>query len=199
MGLLCLAVSGFADARNAEGIQASGAAYLAAAPLDNEDEEDDEEEEAVDYRDRVREIQQWMNRRETERKGGAPGLDVAPAEAPALSKPYPQYFQSNSYDENGYRRLDGDVRVRLRDAPRADYVTSGRRHSSWHRHGNKHARYHGHSYRHGYHPSHSGGRSRHYSAHSSHHGVHLTRHTAASPRHAAKAHSRSGKRGPSRR
>jgi hypothetical protein len=161
LGLLSLLpMSCVAETQNASS-QSSDALHMAAAPVDNEDDEEDEEEEAVDYRDRVREIQRWMNRRDTERKGGAPTLNAVPP-----PPQFPKYFRDNGLDVNGYRKLEPDIRVRLRDAPEAapDAAASiddnqpryKNRHHSWRTRGQRH----GHSYiraqsRHGYHYSYS--------------------------------------------
>lgn len=214
LGLLTLAVDGLAYAKETPP-QTSVAMYLAAADTDDEEDED-EEEEAVNYRDRVREVQQWMSRRDTERKGGAPGLDVAPSETPALSTPYPRYFQSRGDDGNGYRRLNRDVRVRLH-TPRSYYGRRHHGHSSWHRGPHSSGRHHGHSQHYRYsgtarhshgqphHSFHSDDRSRHYSAYPSHHANHplSKKHAVALPHHAGKAHASShakaGKKGRSRR
>ncbi len=208
LGLLSLAADTTAQAETrGASAQASGAIYLA---VSDDDEEDDEEEEATNYRDRVREVQGWMKRRDSERKGAAPGLDVAPA--PASPTPYPRYFQNKGYDENGYRRLDSGIRIRLHDAPHHYYHSSyHRRHSSWHRHSYHHGYSHRHGSRHGYHryhasrhghPSYShhahGGKPHYHStrrpshAWKHHAGHHYNRQAAARhayhPRHAAQAH-----------
>jgi len=157
LGLLSLAADTTAQAETrGASAQASGAIYLA---VSDDDEEDDEEEEATNYRDRVREVQGWMKRRDSERKGAAPGLDVAPT--PASPTPYPRYFQNKGYDESGYRRLDSGIRVRLHDAPHHYYHSSyHRRHSSWRRHSYHHSYSYRHGSRHGYH-RHPAGRHAH--------------------------------------
>ena len=146
---------------------AVGAIHLAAADVD--DDEEDEEEEAVDYRDRVREIQQWMNRRDSERKGDAPSLNIAPTAPPAQ---FPRYFRNKGYDENGYRKLDEDVRVRLHDAPDAETSADAPRHyrrHAWHKRWSRHVhpriRF---SRHHGYAHAHSAGGSRHHQGHGFH-------------------------------
>jgi hypothetical protein len=137
---------------------------------ENDDDEDDEEEEAVDYRDRVREIQQWMNRRDSERKGEAPTLSL-PRSAPSAAPAYPRYFRDNGYDENGYRRLDSEVRTRLRDAPDSSYVRhSYRRHHSWHKRWHRHVRPVYHARRHHYYTRHHHGGHQYYSHHHAHGG-----------------------------
>lgn len=169
IGLLSLPTNCFAGATD-DGGQNAGIQHMAAAPVDNEDEEDDEEEEAVDYRDRVREIQDWMSRRDAERKQ-AQGLDIPQAASPTLSPPFPRYFKDNDYDENGYRRLGDDVRVKLRNEPEASsYPYGSHGHSSWRlmRHGygypsGRHASWHSsrHSYgRYDYLRHHSTGKSK---------------------------------------
>ncbi len=136
----------------------------AAASVDNEDdEEDDEEEQAVNYRDRLRELQDWMRRRDAERKH-TQELDIPQATPPTLSAPFPRYFQDQGYDENGYRRLGDDVRIKLRDETEASSLPYGsRRGSSMRlmRRGYAHALgYPRRSTTHGLSRHHSGGKSR---------------------------------------
>ena len=171
---------------------------VAAASTDNDDdEEDEEEEEAVDYRDRVREIQGWMNRRDSERKGDAPSLNVAPVAPPQA---FPKYFRDNGYDESGRRRLDGDVRARLRSAPEASYTPHYHRqyswHKRWHRHVHPYIHARSHHSRHGYHHPHvhqsySGGSSRRSIGHGSMKGG---KHEIRTSRHQGHASSKHEKR-----
>lgn len=210
VGLMAAAACCQATAADAP---AADAIHLAAAPADNDDDEEDEEEEAVDYRDRVREIQQWMNRRDSERKGDAPSLNAAPIAPPPAQ--FPKYFRDNGYDENGYRKLDEDVRVRLRDAP-ADSgsdIPRHYRHHAWHQRWSRHVhprihfRRHGYAYHYSRH-SHSEVGSRHHHAHGVHadgphaghaHSRYEGRHAkAASPRSAVKAHASGGRAGHSK-
>ncbi len=173
MGLLSQAASGLAAGAKTS-MPGNADVLLAAASAVDDEEEDDEEEEAVDYRDRVREMQEWINRRDVERKQGLEGLPQP--NPPALAAPYPKYFQDRGYDENGYRRLDGDIRVKLRDAP--DYEPSYNRHA--YRHSRWHGR-HGHN-RHYY----RGGRRSHHSRYALSHSHH-SRPTAH--HHGSKSHS----------
>ncbi|MDD5034999.1 MAG: hypothetical protein PHE55_09595 [Methylococcaceae bacterium] len=187
LGFQSLATNGRADV-TASTSKPSGDLYAAAAA--DEDEEDDEEEEQVNYRDRVREVQQWLNRRDSERKGADDA--TLPAERPALPQPFPKYFQDNGYDERGFRKWGDDVRLRLRDG---EY----RPHRYYRRHVYRPWRRHAHHYRHFY-PRHRHHHSRHgwrnhshprhgYSAGKHHrHGAHA--HSSRRPRFAGRRHRR---------
>jgi len=163
VAMLSLLASGQANAREAD--KRLDPVYVAEAGADSDDDEEDEEEESVNYRDRVREIQDWMNRRDSERKGDAPSLNVAPVSPrPA----FPKYFRDNGYNENGFRNKDENVRTRLRDAPSPSYAARYHSyHHSWHKRWHKHVRprIHGHHGHHGsrhaykgnsHHPKHHG-------------------------------------------
>jgi hypothetical protein len=129
---------------------AAGVIYLAASADD--DEEDDEEAEAVDYRDRVREVQSWMHRRNAQRRGET-ALDVNPPSE------YPHY--NGGY--NGSSHWNRVVRVRLHGVHHPISHRHHRPHSSWQRvmHKQGHPHHHGHvvsrhrhSHRHGSAPIH---------------------------------------------
>jgi hypothetical protein len=111
---------------------------LATAPADEFDDEDDEDEEEDEYQDRVRQMQTWLNKRQAERRQTEGGQ----APNPGASGAYPGYFERHGYDEQGYRRIDDDLRIRLRDEPPSYYVSGhSRRHHGHHaRRGYRHYR-----------------------------------------------------------
>lgn len=69
----------------------------------NEDEDDeDEEEEAVDYRDQVRDVKEWIHRRNTERKGDGPSLSYS---TQTLTTQNDQHYKLKSdFKHDGYRK-----------------------------------------------------------------------------------------------
>jgi hypothetical protein len=80
-------------------------------------------------------MQEWLHRREAERRHQNWGLDVVTPEEPAVSRPSSSssnYFEEHGYDERGFRLLDGNVRVRLRGLQddSEQQTHEGRRHSS---------------------------------------------------------------------
>jgi hypothetical protein len=87
------------------GFDANTKAYLA--------QEDIIDPEAVegDFEERVRVMQEWLRRREAERRHQNWGLDVVSPQEPSPSS---DYFKDHGYDEHGFRRRDGNLRVKLR-------------------------------------------------------------------------------------
>jgi len=87
------------------GFDAHTRAYLA--------QEDIIDPEAVegDFDERVRVMQEWLRRREAERRHQNWGLDVVSPQEPSASS---NYFQDRGLDERGFRRLEGNLRVKLR-------------------------------------------------------------------------------------
>lgn len=135
--LLSILASARADTRQSQ--TEAAPLLLAASPGDlDEDEDDDEEEESVNYRDRVRDVQDWLNHRNAQRRGQSMDAPTnAPADTPTAAETapaYPRYYQENGVDEYGYRRREV-VRVTLR-APYSSHSRQGHHH------------HHGHSYRH---------------------------------------------------
>ena len=117
IGLFAFATNSLAVGNYAH---SNGAIYLAAA---DDDEEDDDEAEAVDYRDRVREVQSWMHKRSAQRRG-----DSVPDFSPSS--------ESHSSNFSGYRP---SYRVRLRGIRHRSHRHSrAHRHAAWHRHADKH-------------------------------------------------------------
>ncbi len=175
MGLLSLGTDSFADGPHTP---VAGAIYLAASTDD--DDEDDEEEESVDYRDRVREIQGWMHRRNAQRNQGS-GLDL-PSQAPTESAPYHRYADA------GFRHGGRAYRVRLRGIRHHAHRHSRRHayaHHAGYSHGHSHRRARGvashrHAYRHGR-ASTVSRRHVHRHAHSASHGHALRRGHAHHP------------------
>jgi len=88
-----------------------------AAPKPYLAQEDIDDPEAVegDFEERVRVMQEWLRRREAERRHQDWGFDVvSPQESPVARPSSSNYFEEHGYDERGFRRLDGNVRVKLR-------------------------------------------------------------------------------------
>lgn len=105
------------------GFGANTKAYLA------QEEMIDPEAVEGDFDERVRVMQEWLRKREAERQHQDWGLDaVSPQEPPASSN----YFQDRGLDERGFRHLEGNLRVKLRDLQddSEQHPTKVRRYSS---------------------------------------------------------------------
>lgn len=87
-------------------------------------EEGDADAEGGNYRERVQQMQDWLRQRREARENGWAQEVVSPRQRPADSEDEEDniaddeggtdYFSRRGLDEYGYRRLDGNVRVRIR-------------------------------------------------------------------------------------
>lgn len=75
----------------------------------------DPEEVEGSFEDRVRVMQEWLRQREAQRRHEDWGRDVvSPQVPPPPRSSSSRYFEERGYDERGFRRLEGNIRVRLR-------------------------------------------------------------------------------------
>lgn len=83
--------------------------------LFSQEESIDPESIEGDYDERVKAMQKWLWRREAERK--IQGLSLEEPKPDDTNIFTSKYFEERGYDERGYKRLDGNVHVKLRHQP----------------------------------------------------------------------------------
>ena len=111
IGLLAVK-SEFSAQESGSQFESGSDSYLAEEAIDDPESADGS------FQERVRVMQEWLRKREADRRHQNWGLDVVtPEPSDADSSRSSNYFSDHGYDERGFRRLDGNVRVRLRGLP----------------------------------------------------------------------------------